>query len=102
MWVAAAWANNSGALPIDPASTGWAPTTVVGPRSGAFTRHSDIDANRRPLPWPAYCPAKSSNFPGSPLVASANVAAEATDDWTVGTVAVKTEPMSRVRRLSSR
>jgi hypothetical protein len=36
------------------------------------------------------------------LVASAKVAVDATDDCTVGTAAVSTEPMSRVRSLRSR
>src|SRR5207302_2296817 len=66
------------------------------------TRHSDIDANGRPLPCPTYCPAKLSNLAALPLVASAKVAVDATDVRTLGTAAVKTEPMSRVRSFSSR
>src|SRR5436305_15339057 len=63
------------------ARTGFLPTTVIGPRLGAPTRHNDTDTNGWPGPEPTWGRVKRTSFSRVPCVASARAAAEGSGVW---------------------
>jgi hypothetical protein len=95
-----AFAKNARAWLGRDASTGGEPATTVEARRPLPNGRRDTEVNCRP--GPAYGAMKVRNFCGSPLVASANAAADASGVWIEGTAPARTSPSSRTREFNNR